>query len=51
MLPLFQSDIPRDVRCVVHIDTGAISVQTGVRVVEKFESICPVILYFGVEPI
>lgn len=36
---------------LVHIDPGAINVQTSLRVVEAFELISPVILYLGMEPI
>lgn len=35
----------------VHVDPGAIDVQTGLRVIEELELVCPIILCVGVEPI
>lgn len=38
-------------RWLVHIDPGAIDIQTSDRVVEELEFIGPIILYVGIEPI
>lgn len=38
-------------RWLVHIDPGAINVQTGGRVIEELELIVPIILCLWIEPI
>ena len=36
---------------LVHIDPGAVNVQTGLRIVEELELVGPVALCLGIEPV